>query len=857
MRGPIDNLTEFPDAGASNQATESTPGAFEKPAGGKVLQRLKLFAAERSLPLWHQNGTAPAEAGRALEGTALEAAAPPAAETAAEALVTGYAEALLQTATDLKAAESRQPAGALEAAIAPAPPGGTGPQWRFLGPTMMTNGQTYGESRVVVSGRVSALALDPANSNHILCGAAGGGLWESRDRGASWAPRTDYMPTLTVGAIAFNPATPSMVYCGTGEGNFYWWLGAGLLRSTDGGTTWAVHAAAPFVGKGFYDLVVDTANASHLLAATTHGIYDSANGGTTWTQRRGVLCWDLAMAPAGGAAAEVLAACSDGLFRSVNGGAAFTRVTLPGGPASFDRLAVDIARSNPTVAYAFGAAGETVYLYQRTAAGTWQRLSAPPGLTTAQAWYDWFLAVAPDNEGQIYLGGIEAYRGTLSGSTWTWVTISNKTGDDIHPDQHAIAFDPANPNVVYVGNDGGLFASPNRGTGWTSLNNGLGITEIEYLAHDPGSSRWLLAGTQDNGSIRYTGSAAWDHIADGDGGDCGVNHTSPQVVFHTYYGMGVERSVTRGDFGSFTWLGPQPHGYEALFYPPLEVNNDTVAMAGQSVFISRNQGTAFTEVTFPPGGVASSLYIPNPDTVFIGTTDGRLFHTSWSGSAWSAATALTSPRTGAYLSDIFVDPGNLNRVWVTSTSLNGSRVFRSDNGGTSWLDRTAGLPNLPISAIAVHPGNANRVWVAADVGVYQSLDGGQTWTAFANGLPNALAVDLLYQPHARVLRVGLRNRGVWEIPVDGWLDKPVCGLQWTGALNPNQTKRWFSFNWPATWHMVWTVMPTNPIPGAPQVSWKVEVERASAEYLTYWVTVTNLTNQAVNFEGRYAILSYY
>jgi hypothetical protein len=98
---------------------------------------------------------------------------------------------------------------------------------------------------------------------------------------------------------------------------------------------------------------------------------------------------------------------------------------------------------------------------------------------------------------------------------------------------------------------------------------------------------------------------------------------------------------------------------------------------------------------------------------------------------------------------------------------------------------------------------------------------------------------------------------VWEIPVDGWLDKPVCGLQWTGALNPNQTKRWFSFNWPATWHMVWTVMPTNPIPGAPQVSWKVEVERASAEYLTYWVTVTNLTNQAVNFEGRYAILSYY
>jgi hypothetical protein len=105
--------------------------------------------------------------------------------------------------------------------------------------------------------------------------------------------------------------------------------------------------------------------------------------------------------------------------------------------------------------------------------------------------------------------------------------------------------------------------------------------------------------------------------------------------------------------------------------------------------------------------------------------------------------------------------------------------------------------------------------------------------------------------------VGLRNRGVWEIPVDGWLTNPVCGVQWNGTLNPNQTKRWFTFNWPATWHMLWTLMPTNPIPGAAQLTWKVEVERASAEYITYWITVTNLTSQTVNFEGRYAILSYY
>ncbi|MBD0294426.1 MAG: hypothetical protein ICV84_04365 [Flavisolibacter sp.] len=85
----------------------------------------------------------------------------------------------------------------------------------------------------------------------------------------------------------------------------------------------------------------------------------------------------------------------------------------------------------------------------------------------------------------------------------------------------------------------------------------------------------------------------------------------------------------------------------------------------------------------------------------------------------------------------------------------------------------------------------------------------------------------------------------------------MCGTQFTGTLNPNQTQRWFTFNWPATWHMVWTVMPTNPIPGAPQITWKVQVERATSEFVTYWVVVTNLTDKTVTFEGRYAILSYY
>jgi hypothetical protein len=79
--------------------------------------------------------------------------------------------------------------------------------------------------------------------------------------------------------------------------------------------------------------------------------------------------------------------------------------------------------------------------------------------------------------------------------------------------------------------------------------------------------------------------------------------------------------------------------------------------------------------------------------------------------------------------------------------------------------------------------------------------------------------------------------------------------QFTGSLGPGASNRWFTFNWPASWHVVWYVVPTSPQSGAAQVDWDVAVERASATHCTYWVTVKNLTNQTVTFEGRYAVLN--
>jgi photosystem II stability/assembly factor-like uncharacterized protein len=678
--------------------------------------------------------------------------------------------------------------------------------WRPLGPYSTPHGQSYGEgpgSRPSISGRIVALAVDPGNANHILIGAGGGGVWESRDGGKSWSPRTDDQPSLSVGAIAFDPRNPLVVYVGTGEGDSVSALGVGVLRSTNGGTTWALHARSPFEGIGFYDLAVDPLNSNHLLAATTGGLFESTNGGSAWTQRRAQVTWDLSIRPAvasdPNSTKEVFAACRDGLFRSTNGGTTWSPASLPGLPGKRQRIEVCHAPSDGNVVYVWAAGtpaitdpvalseGEqsqmwTPYLWRRNVfGGAFTAQTTPPDVQTGQAWYDWFAGIAPNNPDVLYVGAINVHRGVRSATgTWNWTNISAKkpTGDSIHPDQHAIAFSPADANVVYVGNDGGIFRSPDAGLRWQSLNKGLSITEFEFLTQHPQFESWLVGGLQDNGTVRYEGEEVWFHVADGDGGDCATNSISPYTCYHTFYGMGMERSTRGGGWDTWDWIGPNvedadnydPDNPGALFYPPLEVNNRVVAQAGRAVFISTDTGTNWTRVALPNvAGLASALAIPTTARIYVGTETGRIYRLDLTGGTWSNPVPTGRPSTG-FVSDLLVDPTNPNRIWVTYSSLDtgavGGRVFRSDNAGANWQDVGSGLPGIAINAVEIDPLHPDTVYVAADVGVYRSTNAGVVWTSFNNGLPNALVKDLAFHARSRLLRAATQSRGVWEIVVD-------------------------------------------------------------------------------------------
>ena len=674
--------------------------------------------------------------------------------------------------------------------------------WRPLGPFSIPHGQTYGRgagSRPPVAGRIVAVAVDPGNANHILIGAGGGGVWETKDVGKIWHPRTDDQPSLSTGAIAFNPSNPLIVYAGTGEGDSVSALGVGVLRSTDGGTTWSQHAIQPFEGIGFYDLQVDPLNGSHLLAATTAGLFESTNGGSSWTQRRAQVTWDLSMHPSDAAnpnsTKEIFAACKDGLFRSTNGGSSWSSVALTGVSGQRDRIEVCHAPSDGNVVYVWAAGSPDVQdlvdsepgdpvlmpkpsLWRRNVfGGPFLPATPPPDVQTSQAWYDWFAAVAPNNPDVLYLGAINVHRGILSATgTWNWTNIGAKSsGDSIHPDQHAIAFSPIDPNVVYVGNDGGLYRSPDAGIKWEPLNKGLNITEYEFLAQHPQFETWLIGGTQDNGTVRYEGEEVWYHVQDGDGGDCGTNASSPYTCYHTFYGMGMERSTRGGGWGTWSWVGPNVLAADnysggALFYPPVEVCGRVVAQAGRTVFISTDNGSNWNPIPLPGvAGIASAMVIPNPNRIYLGTTNGRIYRIDSVQGTWSTPVSLGRPALG-FVSDILVDQTNPNRLWITYSSLGvgivGGGVFRTDNAGGSWQDVSNGLPDIAINSVEIDPLNPDTVYVAADVGVYRSANAGVVWTSFNNKLPNALVKDLAFHPRSRLLRAATQSRGVWEIAVD-------------------------------------------------------------------------------------------
>ena len=208
---------------------------------------------------------------------------------------------------------------------------------------------------------------------------------------------------------------------------------------------------------------------------------------------------------------------------------------LPSDPAgSWNRLAVDRVDDTPGVAYVFGAKTPTSDCGGAFVATKRRSLDEDHDFAGDQHRSGLVRLVCRCHAEQYRTKSISArfagFRGNLSGTTWTWTPVVTNGANSIHPDQHCLTFSPANSSTIYAGNDGGIFKSTNKGATWTAEQLPGHEARLPRRAHCN-----LMAGTQDNGTIFRIIGSVWGHIADGDGGDCGINQTSlllyPFVLF--------------------------------------------------------------------------------------------------------------------------------------------------------------------------------------------------------------------------------------------------------------------------------------------------------------------------------------
>ena len=428
--------------------------------------------------------------------------------------------------------------------------------WVQLGPTAIPNGQTYGGARVLVTGRVTAIAVDPTNHQVIYVGAARGGVWKTIDGGRHWTAKSDNEVSLAIGALAIAPSDTQVIYVGTGEGNLERYvqsyalssspdnyLGNGVLKSTDGGDTWTNQGAANLTGAAFYGIAVHPTNANIAYAATSSGLFRTTDGGNNWTALSNGLpaitttiigATDVAIHPS--APDTVYAAFfADGVYKTTNSGAAnpsWTKQTsvLPAGGVG--RIALSVSPSSPSTVYAlFSDGAESIkgIFRSTTGGGTWTSLgiaAASLANITGSSSYTLNIAVDPTTPDIVYISGtslFKAVRNTLA-NAWSLTEI----GANIHPDNHAFAFDPASHLSIYAGSDGGIYKSIDGGATWSdSINRGLCITQFEMIDHHPTSDAVLIGGTQDNGTEAYRNSPVFYHADEGDGGFVAIDQAAP------------------------------------------------------------------------------------------------------------------------------------------------------------------------------------------------------------------------------------------------------------------------------------------------------------------------------------------
>ncbi|NDC40629.1 MAG: glycosyl hydrolase [Chitinophagia bacterium] len=695
------------------------------------------------------------------------------------------------------------------------------------------NAYTYGamEARWLgpgtMSGRITAIEGVNSDGRTLYVGTAGGGIWKSTNAGASFKPIFDKY-CMSIGCLAIDQANPATILVGTGESNMRnsVSVGDGIYKTTDGGDNWVKTGldSTEHIAK----IIIDPKNSNNIYVAVPgplwgnskhRGVYKSTDGGDTWTKvfyiNEQTGCADIAVDPTN---PDVVFATMwefrrypyafnsggthSGMYKSTDGGKTWRELTegLPKKP--FGRIALTLAPSSPKDMIAIVESKETGLFISADGGEHWKSQSATLNVVSRPFYFS-CLVIDPKDPKRVYRPG---YGFSYSNDGGYSFSDASYDGGWVHSDHHALWINPNYTNQMYLGTDGGVYYSLDRGATWMFVYN-LPVGQFYHVACDSNKPYRVFGGLQDNGSWMAPSAApggvinsSWQSLYGGDGFWVQPDPTDPNTVYAESQGGNMGR-IDLTNYKSLDITPLKGAGEEKLRWnwnTPIvtgQANKHNLYTAAQYLYKTTDQGRTWQRISPDlstndkrkqeqenSGGLSEdNTSAENHCTIFainesplnekmiwVGTDDGNLQLTTDGGTTWTNVAknyAAAGIPAQTWVSSIEPSRFDKNVVYATfDNHMYGDMktyVAKSSDAGKTWkLLNSAEFTGFAhkIKEDLVNP---NLLFLGTEAGLFASVDGGENWFRMKNHIPDYCIVrDIQIQPQANDLVLATHGRGI-------------------------------------------------------------------------------------------------
>ena len=367
-----------------------------------------------------------------------------------------------------------------------------------------------------------------------------------------------------------------------------------------------------------------------------------------------------------------------------------------------------------------------------------------------------------------------------------------------HPDQHSlttIVLDSTNKSFnLLTTNDGGVYFSNISKDPGTSDNafryGGFGYNTTQFYGADkmPGEDRYV-GGMQDNATFltrpgdEASATSFYQFAIGGDGFEAIWNNRDPDLIIGCSQFNGFARSTDGGE----TWRNAESGiSDQGPFYSRVANNRsnpDRLFTLGSSgVWVSNNfglswEGTPINQQWSFNNNADIDVSIANKDIIWAGGAMDefeRLFVSTDGGRSFNATSYYQESDLGS-VSGIGTHPIEDETAYALFSFARRPKVLKTTDLGQTWQDisgfgpntgvSSKGFPDVAVNCILVFPNDTNRIWVGSEIGIIESLDGGDSWALLESNFPSVNVYDFKIQDDQIV--IATYGRGIWSVTVEG------------------------------------------------------------------------------------------